>query len=151
MTPQVRLIHRPPNATPLPYTASPLKLLGGDIYLALRYAWALPFVFLPLRIGESHSLDELYPSFWSGVSTATQVFLLVYQVFFLLSAPLAIILMFPAVWIFLYISVALILNHVVCRLALNGSQRLIVSQVPVSEQPDNSREKWFFINGIAGR
>lgn len=150
MSPQVRVTHRPPNATPLPYTASPLKLLGSDILLALRYAWSLPLAFLPLRIGETGPLDELYPSLRSGVLVLTQLLSIVYQASFLLCLPIAIIFMVPAIWILVYVTVALLLSHVVCMVVLNGFQRLVVSQVPVPEQPDHIREKWFYINGIAG-
>ncbi|KAJ5614832.1 hypothetical protein N7528_008486 [Penicillium herquei] len=149
MTPQIRITYRP-NSTPLPYTASPFKLLCSDICLALRYAWALPFAFLPLRIGRTDHLDELYPSVRTGVSAGSQVVLAVYQVLFLLSIPIAIIFMVPGLWIFLYIVTVVTLNHVFCMVVLNGSQRLIVSQVPVPEQPSHSDERWFFINGIAG-
>ncbi|KAJ5712111.1 hypothetical protein N7488_006267 [Penicillium malachiteum] len=150
MTPQIRITYRP-NSTPLPYTASPFKLLCSDICLALRYAWALPFAFLPLRIGRTDHLDELYPSVRTGVSAGSQVVLAVYQVLFLLSIPVAIIFMVPGLWAFLYIITVVTLNHVFCMVVLNGSQRLIVSQVPVPEQPSHSDERWFFINGIAGR
>ncbi|KAJ5704266.1 hypothetical protein N7493_011404 [Penicillium malachiteum] len=149
MTPQIRITYRP-NSTPLSYTASPFKLLCRDICLALRYAWALPFAFLPLRIGRTDHLDELYPSVRTGVSAGFQVLLAVYQVLFLLSIPVAIIFMVPGVWIFLYILATVTLNHVFCMVVLNGSQRLIVSRVPVPEQPSHSDERWFFINGIAG-
>ncbi|KAJ5725048.1 uncharacterized protein N7483_006405 [Penicillium malachiteum] len=149
MTPQIRITYRP-NSTPLPYTASPFKLLWSDICLALRYAWALPFAFLPLRIGRTDHLDELYPSARTGISAGSQVLLAVYQVLFLLSVPIAIILMVPGLWIFLYIVTVVTLNHVFCMVLLNGFQRLIVSQVPVPEQPSHSGERWFFINGIAG-
>lgn len=151
MSPQIRITYRPPNSTPLPYTASPLKLLWSDICLALRNAWALPFAFLPLRLGRTDRLDELHPSLTSGISVGTQVVLIIYQVLFLLSIPIAVLLMIPTFWTLLYIASALVLNHVVCMVLLNGFQRVIVSQVPVPEQPSHSRERWFFINGIAGR
>ncbi|KAJ5991733.1 hypothetical protein N7451_007457 [Penicillium sp. IBT 35674x] len=150
MTPQVRLAHRPPNATPLPYTASPLKLLWDDLRLAVRYAWALPLLFFPLRLGKTDRLDELHPSPRNAISVGTQVFLTIFQVFFLLSVPFTMICMVPALWILLYITVALTSNYVICMFLLNGFRRVFVSQVPILEQPDHTRERWFFINGIAG-
>ncbi|KAJ5648853.1 uncharacterized protein N7484_002576 [Penicillium longicatenatum] len=150
MTPQIRLAYRPPNATPLPYTASPLKLLWEDLRLVIRYAWALPLVFFPLRLGKTARLDELHPSTRNGISIGTQGFLAVFQVFFLLSIPFTVIFMVPALWILLYITVALTLNYVICIVVLNGYRRVFVSQVPIAEQPAHTHEHWFFINGIAG-
>ncbi|KAJ5764797.1 hypothetical protein N7520_004356 [Penicillium odoratum] len=46
--------------------------------------------------------------------------------------------------------VALTLNYVICMIVLNGFRRVLVSRVPVPEQPTHIRERWFFINGIAG-
>ncbi|KAJ5948361.1 hypothetical protein N7466_001376 [Penicillium verhagenii] len=146
----LRLAHRPPNATPLPYTASPLKLLWADLSLVIKYAWALPLLFFPLRLTKTNRLDELYPSPLSGVSFGTQVFLTLFQVFFLLSIPVAVVLMIPTVWIFVYIAVAVTSNYMVCMLMLNGFRRVLVSQVPVPESHIHVRERWFFINGIAG-
>ncbi|KAJ5535622.1 hypothetical protein N7513_008808 [Penicillium frequentans] len=150
MTPQVHLAHRPPNTTPLPYTASPLKLLWDDLRLAVRYAWALPLVLFPLRLGNTDRLDELHPSPRNAISVGTQVFLTIFQVFFLFSIPFTVICMVPALWIFVYITVALTSNYVICMILLNGFRRVFVSQVPIPEQPVHTRERWFFINGIAG-
>ena len=150
MAPQVRLVQRGPNAIPLPYTASPLKLLRSDIRLALGYAWALPLAFLPLRLGNTQPMDELYPSFQSIKSVLVQLFLTVSQTLFLLSIPFAVMLMIPALWIIAYIAAVLLLNHVICMLYLNGFQRILVSQVQVPEQPSHAHEHWFFMNGIAG-
>lgn len=151
MTPQVHLAHRPPNTTPLPYTASPLKLLWDDLRLAVRYAWALPLMLFPLRLGNTDRLDELHPSPRNAISVGTQVFLTIFQVFFLFSIPFTVICMVPALWIFVYITVALTSNYVICMILLNGFRRVFVSQVPIPEQPVHTRERWFFINGIAGR
>lgn len=149
MVPQIRLTRRNSNATPLPYTASPLGLLWSDICHVIRYAWALPGIFLPLRLGRTGPLDELYLSFQGGLSMTTQVFLTVYQFLFLLSLPLTIICLVPALWILLYIAAALAMNYAICMFVLNGYQRVLVSKVPFVEQPDHAKERWFFINGVA--
>lgn len=149
MVSQVRLAQRDPSATPLPYTASPLRLLLSDICLVIRYAWALPGIILPLDLARTMPLDELYPCLQSGISVVLQVFLTVYQVLFLLSVPLGIVLMVPALWIFVYIVGSVAINYAICMLVLNGQQRVLVSQVPVSETPGIERERWFFINGVA--
>lgn len=149
MVPQVRLTRRNSNATPLPYTASPLCLLWSDFCLVLQYAWALPAIFLPLRLGQTSPLDELYLSPQGALSLITQAILTVYQLLFLLSLPLTIICCFPALWILVYIAAALALNFAICMFVLNGVQRVLVSKVPIVEQPDHGNERWFFINGIA--
>ncbi|KAJ5126511.1 hypothetical protein N7448_007290 [Penicillium atrosanguineum] len=149
MRSQVRLAKRDRNATPLPYTASPLRLVLSDILLVFANAWASPELILPLCLGRTKSLDELHPSFQNGVSVVTQAFLTIGQVLFLLSLPLAIIFMIPALWIIIYIAASLLLNYVICMLVLNGFRRVLVSQVPV-DSPGHEREQWFFINGVAG-
>jgi len=151
MSPQIRIAYRPANSTPLPYTASPIKLLWSDICLALQNAWSLPFAFFPLRLGRTDRLDELHPSLTTGISVGTQIVLIIFQVLFLLSIPIAVLLMIPTLWTLMCIASALTLNHVVCMVLLNGFSRVIVSQVRVPEQPSHPRERWFFINGIAGR
>jgi len=150
MPSQVCLTRRDTNATPLPYTASPLKLILDDLCLVFRISWALPDIVLPLRLGRTGALDELHPSFPNAVSVVTQAFLIVSQLLFLLSVPLAIIFTIPALWIIVYAAVTLTLNYGICMLVLNGFRRVLVSQVPVDEQPGHERERWFFINGVAG-
>lgn len=150
MLSQVRLAKREANATPLPYTASPLRLVLSDVVLVLSNLWTFPNLFLPLCLGRTTPLDELHPSFQNGVSVVTQAFLTVGQVLFLLSLPLAIIFMIPALWINVYVATSLFINYVVCTLVLNGFRRVLVSQVPVDDALGHEREQWFFINGVAG-
>lgn len=145
----IRLTRRNSNATPLPYTASPLGLLWSDICLVIRYAWAIPAIFLPLRLGRTGPLDELYPSFQGGLSMITQIVLGVYQLLFLISLPLTVVCLIPAFWILIYIAAALAINYAICMFVLNGFQRELVSKVPIAEQLDHGKERWFFINGVA--
>lgn len=147
---QVRLAQRSPNATPLPYTASPIKLLLSDICLFLWYSWALPGILLPLELGRLTPLDELYPCLQSGISLVGQVLLTVSQVLFLLSIPLANVFMVPALSVLVYVAAGVTINYAICMLILNGSQRIRVSGVSVPETPGHARERWFFINGVAG-
>ncbi|KAJ5743239.1 hypothetical protein N7533_010341 [Penicillium manginii] len=145
----IRLFRRDPSSTPLPYTASPLLLFFRDILLVLRYSWALPGILLPLRLGHTTPLDELYLSFGSLVSFLLQILLTIAQIAFLVSIPLMIIFQIPAFWIFVYIAIAVGLNYAVCMLALNGFERILVSNVPGTTQQSHGRECWFFINGVA--
>ena len=150
MRPQVRLAKRGPSATPLPYTASPLRLLARDLCLCVRYAWALPLLFFPLRLGRTSPLDELHPSVTNGISLSFQTFFTVTQLLFLASLPLLVVLMIPTLWMIVYIAAFLSVNYAICMVVLNGFHRIVVSQVPVPERPDQGRECWFFINGVTG-
>lgn len=137
------------QGTPLPYTASPVKLLWSDLRLFFSKLWALPGIMLPLNLCRTHPLDELYPSLRNGAIVALHVLLAVYQVAFLLSLPIMIFCMIPALWILAYIFFALIVNYAIVMLMLNGFQRVLVSQVPVVERPGHERERWLYINGVA--
>ncbi|KAF3398255.1 hypothetical protein F1880_006456 [Penicillium rolfsii] len=141
MAPQVRVYPRMSNATPLPYTASPLRLLWSDLCVVFREAWTLPAIFFPLRLGQTSSLDELYLSFQGTLCLITQAFLTVYQLLFLLSLPLTIMFFLPALWILVYVAAALALNYVICMFVLNGFQRVLVSKVPVVPQPGHEKER----------
>lgn len=133
----------------LPYTASPTQLLWSDILLFFKSAWALPGIILPLRPCRSGKLDELYPAPRNLFDIAVHGLLIVYQLAFLLSLPVCILCMVPAVWTIVYAGVAVVLNRVICRIALNGSKRFLVSKVPVVEAQAHEREHWIFINGVA--
>lgn len=151
MASQMRLAQRDSSATPLPYTASPVRLLLSDICLVIRFAWALPGIFLPLDFGRTTPLDELYLNLPGVISLVAQVLLSIYELLFLLSIPLGIVLMIPALWMLVYIATNLLLIFTICMVLLNGPQRILVSRAPVSDKPEYKRERWFFINGVAGR
>ncbi|RHZ53247.1 uncharacterized protein CDV56_103957 [Aspergillus thermomutatus] len=133
---------------PLPYTASPLQLLWADILLFLRSLWSLPGIILPLKPWNSGALDELYPSKENLRDIVVHLFLALYQLMFLLSLPICVILAFPALGIGIYMTIALTLNWVICRFALNGSARILQSRVPVEPRPEHEREHWIFVNGV---
>lgn len=135
------------DGVPLPYTASPLRLFWSDVFLFLRYIKYFPDVVLPLTPWNSGALDELYPSGKNLFDIAVHSVLLVFQTVFLLSLPLCVVFLIPAFWIMLYALAVLLVNCTICRFALNGSKRFLVSKVPVSE--DHRQEHWIFINGIA--
>jgi hypothetical protein len=94
-------------------------------------------------------MDELYPSIRNGVVVVTHVFLVVYQVAFLISLPIMVFCMIPGLWILTYAASAFAINYAIVMLVLNGFQQILVSQVPVAERPGHERERWLFINGIA--
>lgn len=137
------------EGTPLPYTASPIKLLWGDVCLFFSLIKHLPGIFMPLELGYTGPLDEFYPSAKNIVIIGIHVFLAVYQVIFLVSVPLMIICMIPGLWILAYLVIGLGFNYGVVMLMLNGSEQILVSQVPEAERPGHDRECWLYINGIA--
>ncbi|CAI7631010.1 unnamed protein product [Penicillium glandicola] len=137
------------EGTPLPYTASPIKLLWSDLSLFISKIWALPGIFLPLYITRTRELDEFYPSFRNGATVLIHIFLVVYQLAFLLSLPIMLVCMIPGLWILIYLVIAFTTNYAIVMLMLNGFQRVLVSQIPVAERPGHERERWLYINGIA--
>jgi len=137
------------DVTPLPYTASPLKLLWSDFFLFFQSSWALPRVFLPLNLARTWPLDEFYPSWRDAGNVAVHAFLVAYQLLFFLSLPIVIIVLVPTLWVLAYITAALLLNRAICKLALNGFKPFLVSRVPVAERPGHEREHWIYVNGIA--
>ena len=137
------------EGTPLPYTASPLRLLWSDLVLFINKIWALPGIFLPLHLDSICPWDEFYPSFRNIFIVVIHIFLMVYQVAILVSLPVMVLFMIPALWILVYFAGALLINYVIVMVGLNGFRRILVSQVPVAERPGHDRECWFYINGIA--
>lgn len=135
--------------TPLPYTASPIKLLWSDLCLFVSLIRYLPGIFIPLHLCRTVPLDEFYPSMHNIFIVTVHLFLAVYQAVFLISLPLMIICMAPGLWILAYFAGGIAFNYAVVMLCLNGFERILVSKVPVAEQPGHDRERWLFINGIA--
>lgn len=137
------------EGTPLPYTASPIKLLWSDLSLFVSKLWALPGILLPLDLAHTSELDELYPSLRNGATVLIHIFLVAYQLIFLLSLPIMVIFLLPGLWILVYSTIAFTINYAIVMLWLNGFEQILVSQVPVVEQPGHERERWLYINGIA--
>ncbi|KAL4869818.1 hypothetical protein BDV12DRAFT_167278 [Aspergillus spectabilis] len=135
--------------TPLPYTASPWKLLYEDILLFFRVAWSLPSLLLPLSGYNSGSLDELYLSLQNIGNLASQVVLCLLQIVFLVSIPVLLTCMVPALWVCVYIGGILWANKALCDLLLNRGASVLVSRFPELDAPEHRHEHWIFINGIA--
>ncbi|KKK20741.1 hypothetical protein ARAM_002713 [Aspergillus rambellii] len=138
----------PPNS-PLPYTASPWKLLWTDICLFFRCARYLPGIIFPLTPWNSGCLDELYPSLRNIVSVTLQLVLSVCQLLFLLSLPILLVWMVPTLGVLVYMVTVLFLNKGICDLFLNRGDSVLVSSVPEKEAPEHQHEHWIFINGVA--
>ncbi|CEL05598.1 hypothetical protein ASPCAL06716 [Aspergillus calidoustus] len=136
-------------ATPLPYTASPWKLMWEDILLVLRSLWAVLNVILPLTPYNSGDLDELYPSPRNLANLAFQLVISLLQVIFLISIPVLIICMAPTLWTCVYIGGFILANRALCDLLVNRGSTVLVSRFPEHECPEHRGEHWVFINGVA--
>ena len=137
------------EGTPLPYTASPIRLLWGDLCLFVSLIGHLPGIFIPLHLCRTGPLDEFYPSVHNIFIVAVHLLLAVYQLSFLISLPLMVLCMVPALWILAYLAIGLGLSYGAVILFLNGFEQVLVSKVPVAERPGHERERWLYINGIA--
>ncbi|CAG8080936.1 unnamed protein product [Penicillium salamii] len=137
------------EGTPLPYTASPIRLLWGDLCLFVSLIGHLPGIFFPLHICRTDALDEFYPTIHNIFIVAVHIALAAYQVIFLASLPLLVLCMVPGLWILAYLVLGLALSYAVVMLLLNGFEQVLASRVPVAERPGHDRECWLYINGIA--
>ncbi|KAI6824418.1 hypothetical protein KC332_g9188 [Hortaea werneckii] len=134
------------DPVPLAWTANPIRLLFSDMVLGFR---KLPYIFGILSLQPSrHPLDELYP--WSVknmVTLAIHLFLIVYQLAFLASIPVWIILHGPALWFIVYCASVLGVNTLICGL-LNGPAYLD-SKIDIPYPKSHNKERWIFLNGVA--
>ncbi|RMZ09998.1 hypothetical protein D0862_03410 [Hortaea werneckii] len=134
------------DPVPLAWTANPIRLLFSDLVLGFR---KLPYVFGILSLQPSrHPLDELYP--WSVknmVTLAIHLFLIVYQLAFLASIPVWIVLHGPALWFIGYCASVLGVNTLICGL-LNGPEYLD-SKVDLPYPESHNKERWIFLNGVS--
>ncbi|RMY33573.1 hypothetical protein D0866_05830 [Hortaea werneckii] len=134
------------DPVPLAWTANPIRLLFSDLVLGFR---KLPYIFGILSLQPSrHPLDELYP--WSVknmVTLAIHLFLIVYQLAFLASIPVWIILHGPVLWFIVYCTSVLGVNTLICGL-LNGPEYLD-SKVDLPFRESHNKERWIFLNGVS--
>lgn len=109
----------------------------------------MPYIFGILSLQPSrHPLDELYP--WSVknmVTLAIHLFLIVYQLAFLASIPVWIILHGPVLWFIVYCASVLGVNTLICGL-LNGPEYLD-SKVDLPFSEIHNKERWIFLNGVS--
>jgi hypothetical protein len=129
------------------YTDFPWRLLAKDIYYFFVYLWALPWVLFPISTFESGELDELYPSRMNMFCIAVHLVLLICQVTYLVTLPLAIF--FPA-WMGISVIVGFhFLNRLVCML-LNGTGIIFHSDEKYAKpRPEHEHEQWIFLNGVS--
>ncbi|KAF9887378.1 hypothetical protein FE257_010233 [Aspergillus nanangensis] len=133
---------------PIPYTASPLRLLWADIRLFFRSIPYLPGLVRPLTPCRSGPLCELYPSPQNIFVIATHLLLSIIQIAFLASLPLCVVFLVPAIWIGAYAVAFYWVNCTICAVCFNGCVSVLESIVPETERPENREEHWIFINGV---
>lgn len=132
--------------TPLPYTASPWKLLVGDLRLVLKFFLYIPSMFRPLR-GANGPIDELSPTRENKIVILVHVILSLYQTTFLISLPVLGFWM-PVPAFVAYIVLAYWVNEIICRYTLNTGAQTLVSTHPLVPRKCHSHERWIFLNGI---
>jgi hypothetical protein len=119
------------EVVPPAYTTSPITLLVADIILCLSSLRYMPGIIFPIRPFGSGQRDELYPSADNLRCVAIHGFLIVYQLAFILTLPICILLI-PPIGSLIYVFTVLAINTAVCK-TLNGKQRFLVSKV---KRPD---------------
>lgn len=140
---------RPVNTkdTPLPYTASPWKLLFSDIVLAVKFSRYIPWLFYPVD-HLSGPIDELSSTVDNLFVIAVHVILFFYQVSFLISLPILGFFFMPVPLFVFYVFMALAINELVCSFTLNTGPRILHSTLPLAAQRNHIHERWIFINGV---
>lgn len=129
------------------YTDMPWRLLMWDVRCFFTFAWALPWVVWPVRPCDGGHFDEL--SFtWENIwCMLLHAILIVLQLFFILTLPLA--LLFPVWMVGLGLAAFFTLNWLLC-LGLNGKTITFDSDpkyAPALEE--HAHEQWIFLNGVA--
>ncbi|POR35535.1 Uncharacterized protein TPAR_04277 [Tolypocladium paradoxum] len=129
------------------YTDMPWRLLVRDVYYFFAYAWALPWVLLPLRPCASDELDELYPNLRNLFCILVHFILVLLQLAFLLALPVAI---FLPIWTVAGgVSAFMLVNWALCKL-LNGNEVTFRSDEKYAKElPEHAHEQWVFLNGVA--
>ena len=129
------------------YTDLPWKLMASDMYQFCRLAWAIPYVLLPMRPCGSGDLDELAWTRKNAFCVAVHVVLVVLQLLFLLSLPLALLL--PVWTVGLGVLGFFVLNHVLCMLLNSRDIEFRSEPEYAPARPEHAREQWIFLNGVA--
>jgi hypothetical protein len=129
------------------YTDFPLRLFAKDTYFFFVYAWALPWILLPLRPAGGGELDELYPTWRNAFCVLLHFVLAVLQLVFLIALPLALLL---PVWLAAGgIGAFLVMNWALCKM-LNGKDATYHSDAKYAEAlAEHEHEQWVFLNGVA--
>lgn len=129
------------------YTDVPSRLLMWDIYYFFQFAWALPWILMPVTPCDSGELSELAVTWPNMFCIAIHAILCVLQVAFILSLPLVAFL--PIYVAAIVIAGFLAVNWALCLL-LNGPDVEYHSDERYARaRPEHAHEQWIFLNGVA--
>jgi hypothetical protein len=136
-----------PSVINYSYTDLPWKLLAWDVYYFFRFAWALPWILLPMTPTDSGSLDELSINRKNLWCIFIHFVLCILQLIFLLCLPIAIL--FPIWMVAIAVGGFLTVNYFLCML-LNGRTMTFTSDESYAAAlPEHAHEQWIFLNGVA--
>lgn len=130
------------------YMRSPFSLLWSDIRLVLSRILYIPGTILPLKPYGSGPLCELYPSPANLREILGQMFLVVWQLSFILFMLFGVFFLVGALVVFCVLGFLLV-NYIICIILLNGRKRTLTSNINMSQFPKHDDEKWIFVNGVA--
>ncbi|KAF2146735.1 uncharacterized protein K452DRAFT_282924 [Aplosporella prunicola CBS 121167] len=130
-------------SAPLPWTGNPWQLVWGDIRLFFAVIGYLPVIFFPFSKNPG---DETYPEWNNVVQIGWQIFLVIYQVAFVLSLPFC--LAVPLGWFIVYCVTAICLNIPIWWI-VNGFDPTVQSQPKIASDKEHPDEYWIFINGVS--
>lgn len=133
------------------YTDLPSRLLMWDVYYFFYYAWALPWILMPVGSGDdwpnSGDLDELAWTWHNAFCITVHAVLVVLQILFLLCLPFIVVL--PTWVAAIGLAIFFTLNWALCLL-LNGSSIEYHSDPEYAQAlPEHAHEQWIFLNGVA--
>ncbi|KAI1385196.1 uncharacterized protein F4822DRAFT_438113 [Hypoxylon trugodes] len=129
------------------YTDMPWRLMLWDVRYFFTFAWALPFVIWPVRPCDGDHFDELSSTWQNLWCMSIHAILLVLQLIFILSLPLAFLL--PVWMVAIGIGAFFTLNWFLC-LGLNGKTITFESDPKYAPAKDeHAHEQWIFLNGVA--
>lgn len=134
--------------TPLSFTASPMRLLFGDLWTVIVNLRFAPCIFLRLTPTTSGNLCELSPSLNNLYNIALHIVLFVLQLGFLLSIPIWVLM--PVWMVAGGFTLFWVLNLSTCLL-LNGSSLVrTYESAPeyAQKKEEHAHEQWIFLNGV---
>ncbi|KAF1809628.1 hypothetical protein P152DRAFT_441467 [Eremomyces bilateralis CBS 781.70] len=137
-----------PGEADLPFTGNPFKLLWKDLLLCFHHINTIPGIIRPWNPFTSHESDELHLSLVNIKCIVIHGILIVLQTSFLVSVPVLVFTLFPAVWVITYILGFVALNTAICRL-LNGTERTLQSSKTIQEKAAHQKEYWIYLNGVS--
>ena len=136
-----------PSVISYSYTDMPSRLLAYDIWYFFQFAWALPWILMPVRPCDSGHLAELALTWPNMFCIAIHSLLCVLQVAFILALP--VVAFFPIYVAAIFIGGFLTLNWALCLLLNGPSVEYHSDEKYAKPLPEHAHEQWIFLNGVA--